>query len=310
MNREIIKLIEEHDIITIFRHEFADPDALGSQFGLLEIIKYNYPDKQVYALGSETMDLSNKLYPGSDVVNDELIKKSLAIVVDTANQARIDDQRYQLAKSLVKIDHHPNNEPFGMICFVDEHASATCYLIAQFAVETDLEINELAATYLYSGIVGDTGRFLHNNTHASTFEMAGFLVEKGADLAFTYDKLYSRSLNQVQLNGYILNNFKIVHQHIAYYILEEQDYKQFDIAFDQAKEYVNTLAGIEGIRVWVSATYNPNTQRYHLSLRAKDVAVNKVAEAFGGGGHMYAAGIKVSSLEEFNAVIDAIAKLL
>ena len=70
MNINILfELIDQYDIITIFRHISPDADALGSQFGLKQWIQDTYPQKQVYALG---MDHGSKqhLYPEMDQVSD------------------------------------------------------------------------------------------------------------------------------------------------------------------------------------------------------------------------------------------------
>ena len=51
MFNEIYEKIKEHDTIVIVRHIGADPDALGSQFALKEIILKTFPNKKVYAVG-------------------------------------------------------------------------------------------------------------------------------------------------------------------------------------------------------------------------------------------------------------------
>ena len=48
-----------------------------------------------------------------DEIPDETIQGALVIVCDTANEARIDDQRYHNGRKLIKIDHHPNEDPYG-----------------------------------------------------------------------------------------------------------------------------------------------------------------------------------------------------
>jgi len=309
MNREIMKCIEDYDVITIFRHEYGDPDAYGSQFGLKEILESNYPNKKVYALGKDNSTLTGFLYPECDVVEDDVIVSSLAIVLDTANTARIDDQRYATADKIIKIDHHLYVEAYGYIDLVDTSAGATCALITEFALECQLSISASAATFLYSGIVGDTGRFMFDNTTSKTFEVVAYLLDCGASIKRVYDTLYSRSIEEVKLTGFILENFKIKNPHFAYYILEEEDYTKLGVPFDKAKEYVNTLAGIEGIDVWMSATFNPVTKFYHLSLRSKAIDINQVAVEFGGGGHKQASGVKASTMERVNLIIDALDKL-
>jgi len=309
MNKEIIKEIQAHDTICIFRHEFADPDAYGSQFGLKEILLDNFPHKNIYALGQDNDSLTDLLYPKCDIVEDAIICQSLAIVLDTANTARIDDQRYASAQKVIKIDHHLDIEQYGYIDLVDTSACATSALIAEFAIETKLEMNPDAATYLYSGIIGDTGRFMYDNTTGKTLEVAAYLLNKGANIQKVYDVMYTRTIEQVRLTGYILDNFKMYNDFFAYYILEEADYTNLGVPFNRAKEYVNTLAGIEGVKVWMSATYNPETKFYHISIRSKDIDINKVAVAFGGGGHRVASGVKASTLERVNLIMDALGKL-
>lgn len=306
MYQKLEELIKKYENIIIYRHEFADPDALGSQFGLKVLLEDNY-QKKVYAVGKNVKTLSGVLFPLSDEVSEEIIKKSLVIVLDTANSARIDDGSYELGKEIVKIDHHPLIEKYATYSYVDTKACATSYLIGEIAQQLKMKMSSQAATYIYAGIIGDTGRFLHDNTNADVFALAAYLCNCGANIQDVYEQMYSRTIAETKLTGFILKNF-VVKERIAYYILEEKDYLQYDLAFEKAKEYVNTLASIDGVDVWTSCTYNPETGFYHVSLRSRKVVVNTVAQDFGGGGHKFAAGLKVRSLERFNLVIETLIK--
>ena len=42
----ILEKIKAYDTIIIHRHQRPDPDAIGSQVGLKEILKTNFPDKR------------------------------------------------------------------------------------------------------------------------------------------------------------------------------------------------------------------------------------------------------------------------
>ena len=114
--------VEHFDSIYIFRHVFADGDALGSTIWFEGVGQHNYPNKQVYALGKDsTIDFFPKM--------DQVEKKnpnSLAIVLDTANRERIDDQRYGECTKIVKIDHHPIVDEYGVSNFAYPKASAPC----------------------------------------------------------------------------------------------------------------------------------------------------------------------------------------
>ncbi|MDL2211482.1 bifunctional oligoribonuclease/PAP phosphatase NrnA [Erysipelotrichaceae bacterium OttesenSCG-928-M19] len=306
MNKEIYNTIKKYDKIVIFRHEYADPDALGSQFGLKQLILNNFTGKSVYAVGDNVKTLNGVLFPMMDECDDETIKESLVIILDTANTQRISDKRYDLGKEIIKIDHHPIIEQYGTYNYVDEKICATSFFIARLAYELELMISPATATYLYAGIVGDTGRFLHNNTTARVMDMASKLIHDKADIQAVYNAMYSRSIDEVRLTGFILDNFKMYSDHLAYYILEVADYEGIGVEFEKAKEYINTLANIDGVKIWVSATFNKKTNFYHISIRSKNIIINDVAQAFGGGGHQFASGVKTSSLERFKLILAAL----
>lgn len=310
MNLSFIDLISEYDNICLFRHEYPDPDALGSQFGLKELILNNFNDKKVYALGENNETLNGILFPEMDKVSDDIIEKSLIVVLDCANSARIDDQRYALGKMIVKIDHHPIVESYGHLNFEQVNACSTSYMIAKFAKTCSLKMNSTTATYLYAGLVADTGRFLHSNTDTSTFEIASYLLENDAKISEVYDKMYSRSIEEIRLSGYILDNFKVTSNGVGYFILEEKTYLDYGLSFEKAKEFVNTLAGIKGIHIWVQATYNPHSQHYNVSVRSKKYVINGIAANYGGGGHMYASGIKVSTIDRINLILNDLNELI
>lgn len=134
---KLFQLIEKAETITIFSHIFPDGDAIGSLVGLKETIKASFPNKSVFALGTnvdEFVPLVGKL----DVVSDEVIASSFAIIVDVANKDRVEDQRYLLAKSTFLIDHHLFVETFTNETIIDNDKVATCEIIAEFIENENL----------------------------------------------------------------------------------------------------------------------------------------------------------------------------
>lgn len=107
MKHNIIKeKIEQYQTIIIHRHLRPDLDALGSQIGLYEAIKTTYPDKDVYIVGDESrFDVVGKM----DIIPDSLYKDALVFIVDVAVRKLISDDRYDLAKEVIIIDHHTNS---------------------------------------------------------------------------------------------------------------------------------------------------------------------------------------------------------
>ena len=78
---------------------------------------------------------------------------------------------------LIKIDHHPNEDPYGDLVWVDTEASAASEMIYEFAKEMGLSLNDGTARLLFAGIVGDTGRFFYPSTTEKTFLFAGELIQ-------------------------------------------------------------------------------------------------------------------------------------
>ena len=186
--------IENASVITVFRHANPDCDAVGSQFGLKNWIIENYPDKKVYACGKEKCDQG--VWPENDSVSDEVIVSSLAIVLDTGNTARIDDQRYVLSHRIIKVDHHPEREVYGQCRLVNDKAAATCEILACFLREfKDSKVSLKTAEYLYCGILTDTLNFTTTNTTADTLMAAGYLCQFGVRIPFLARTLFDKSLN-------------------------------------------------------------------------------------------------------------------
>jgi phosphoesterase RecJ-like protein len=120
--KQVLKAIKKYDTIVVIRHDVPDFDASGSQFGLVTWIKDNYPEKKVYAVGKPHKFFSPSLYPITDSFDAEN-QKFLLIVVDCANQPRIDGKELiEKADHVIKIDHHPLCDHYGDVVIVDEHA--------------------------------------------------------------------------------------------------------------------------------------------------------------------------------------------
>src|SRR5690606_19263426 len=109
--QEILEVIMQHETIIVHRHMRPDPDALGSQGGLVDILKASLPDKKILKAGGPVGDLA--FLTTMDTVLDEDYQGALVIVTDTANRPRISDERYDQGAKLIKIDHHPNDDAYG-----------------------------------------------------------------------------------------------------------------------------------------------------------------------------------------------------
>ncbi|PFH91235.1 bifunctional oligoribonuclease/PAP phosphatase NrnA [Bacillus sp. AFS088145] len=307
MKEKILKDIHSFDTIIIHRHVRPDPDAIGSQCGLAEMIKASYPAKKVYVVGHLPQSLEY-LYK-MDEIADEIYKEALVIVCDTANTERVDDARYSTGKKLIKIDHHPNVDPYGDIMHVDTTASSTSELIFELAESSNeqLVVTDTAARLIYAGIIGDTGRFLFPSTTERTFHAASNLIKKDFSINEIYDNMYETSIEMAHLNGYVLQNFKLTEEGVGHINMTKALMDEYNVNSEQASLAVSSLGHIKGVKAWVIFLEEEDLIR--VRLRSKGPVINGVAAMFNGGGHPLASGAKVFSWEEAEKVVEELKKV-
>ncbi|GAA0600912.1 bifunctional oligoribonuclease/PAP phosphatase NrnA [Virgibacillus siamensis] len=304
----IISAIKKYDTIIIHRHVRPDPDAYGSQAGLKEIINASFPNKQVFAVGEEEPSLN--FLAKMDNVQDKMYQHALVIVCDTANAARIADQRYDRGAELIKIDHHPNVDQYGDTVWVDTAVSSTCELIYDLyldAKDHGFRLNAKAAMLLYAGIVGDTGRFLFPSTSKKTFQHAAELVTYNFDRSRLYEGIYNIQDNIARLRGYILQHFKLAESGMSSVRLTRQELKEFHVSPADSGQLIGVLGDIEGIKAWVF--FIEEDDQIRVRLRSKGPVVNDIAAKYNGGGHPMAAGASVNTWEEADMVVDDLEKI-
>jgi phosphoesterase RecJ-like protein len=302
MKEKILETIEQYDTIIVHRHVRPDPDAYGSQGGLAAILQVSYPNKKIYAVGLEepTLHFMRRL----DVIEDEIYKGALVIVCDTANAERICDARYSLGDKLIKIDHHPNEDPYGDLLWVDTTASSCSEMIYEFYLfgkEKGLKMNDEAARLLFAGIVGDTGRFLFPSTTEKTFAYAGDLIHYNFSRTDLFDKMYELDANIIKLNGYILQNFEFQQNGVASVRLTKELLAEYSAKPAEASLLVGSLGNVKGIKAWVF--FIEEGDQIRVRLRSKGPVINGVARKYRGGGHPLAAGASIFSWDEVDDVL-------
>ena len=310
--KELTKKIEEYDTITIFRHQRPDCDALGSQFALLTWLKDNYPDKKVYALGYEKT--SQCEFPDSDILEDEVIQNSLAIVVDTATIERIDDKRCVKASYVIKIDHHPNVEAYGNLILVDDAAAAVCEILTlYFQSETEKEVSRGTAEFLYRGLLTDTLSYSTSNTTARTLEAGAYLAEKGIDIPQINRDLFDKSLKEYRFASMVRSRVQIMDGgRLGYVILQEKELIEWGFNMSEAKNNIDEFGKVKDFEIW--ALFCGKTEKgvscFDGSIRSKKVVINTLCAQYNGGGHKNACGVKNLSEETMYQFLDDLNALI
>ncbi|MFE0441128.1 bifunctional oligoribonuclease/PAP phosphatase NrnA [Aerococcus sp. NPDC058936] len=295
---KILAAIEAHDTIIIHRHVRPDPDALGSQMGLKAVLEETYPHKDIYAVGQDDDSLAE--FGDMDDISDDTYKHALVIVNDSANRPRIDDQRYKKGATLVKVDHHPNDDPYGDFMIVEPSISSTSELWASIVLREDnkLQMNDEAAKCFFLGIVGDTGRFLYDNTTRDTMHIAGELLNYDFPASELMQESNTQTISQARLQAYVLQNMKLSAQGTVNSVYISQDLLQsLDLTANETYQIVQIPGTIEGVITWVTFIEQPDG-KVRCRIRSKGPAINHIAAQHDGGGHEKASGANVYSSEE------------
>ena len=295
MDKKILKEIKNHKTIIIHRHKNPDGDAIGSQYGLYLTLKSNFLDKNIYVVG----DLNDRYYKAKmDELGDKCYSDALVIVIDTSVKNLISDDRYSLGDKLIIIDHHTNDTDIeGVdIFYRDDNYSSAAAMITDLIRKWGLKINEEAASYLYLGMVTDTGRFLYlkKNNAVRTLDLAAFVVGFNPDIQGIYDYLYVETLESKKQKA-MFSNFELTKHGVAYRkntrdIIEKSGLDFFSVS----RGMVNQMAGIKEVRIWVSFTEN-DYGKVIAEIRSRGIMIVDIAKEFGGGGHNEACGATLDS---------------
>ena len=309
--KNILKKIKEYKKIIIFRHFRPDGDAVGSTKGLAAILKLTYPDKEIYLQNEDYSDYLAFLGGEDAPLPDEAFADALGIVLDTATQERISCKRFGLCKELVKIDHHIPVQDYGVYQWVEEERSSTCEMIAAFyeAFQNELKIDSEAATYIYTGMVTDSGRFRFRSVSGDTMRLAGLMLDQGIDVDVIYAHLYMKDFNASKFEAYAHKKMKMTENGVVSLYVTKGMKKKFNLSNEEASASVSYMDSIKNSLIWIAFIENGDGS-IRVRLRSRFVEVSPLAERYRGGGHACACGATVYSKKEAKALLAEADELL
>lgn len=298
MNKVLLKKIKKYKNIIIAKHIKPDWDAQGSAMGMANLIAENFKNKNIVIVGDRIDD--NKDFFQSEL-SDNFIKKALIITVDTANEERLDFDKFRLGQETFKIDHHINADRYADFEIVDVNAIACTQVITLWAKSLNLKWNSEAASNLYKGLITDSGRFLFPATNAQTFEAAKILLENGANLKKVHDSLYVSNLKRKQYLNFAFSKLELSKKGVGYIIMTKEEQEPWNYDYDQIKSALGTMNGLNEIKIWVLVIELDDENK--VSIRSRDYAIDKVANKYQGGGHKLASGCKLEKLTDIKKLV-------
>jgi phosphoesterase RecJ-like protein len=223
--------------------------------------------------------------------------------LDTADEYNIGRMKEfaPMAAEVFVIDHHEPKQMNSFRGYIDNTASSVCEIMVELAVETGVVLDQVSAQAAYGGIIYDTGSFAYSKTTARTFKAALLLVEGGVNPYQVYHEIHENaSAGTLLLQKQVLSTLEILNQgRVAVQFIRKEYLEASGTTLEDADNCINVPLKAKDIMVSVLVKEN---QEGHIrcSLRSKGmVNVSKIAQFFGGGGHVSAAGFKSKdSIEE------------
>lgn len=304
IKQQIFEKIKAYKRIILFRHQRPDGDAVGSTKGMRQILKDSFPEKEVYLLNTDYSDYVAFLGKEDEEIDEDLYADALGIVLDTATAARISNPRYRLCKELIKIDHHIPTDSYADLEWVEEERSSCCELVAEFyrTFAEDLVLSTEAATYVYAGMVTDSGRFRFRSVSGETLRLAGMLLDRGVDAEQLYANLYMKEFETLKFQSYVYQTMQITENGVAYVFIDKKTQLRFGLTFEEACACVGYMDSIKGSLIWL-AFIEGSDGSIRVRLRSRFVTVNEIAEIYGGGGHACASGATVDDKKQMRDLL-------
>lgn len=291
----------------IFTHIRPDGDALGSMLGLYFALKKKGVYTDCYC--DSELPPRMKFLPDSDLIMNSAMQDNydLMISVDCGDEFRLGKYKDAFLKhhNTVNIDHHLTNTNYAKINII-KNASSTCEIIFDIIQILKIGFDNNSALCLYVGMVTDTGHFTQANTTRGVHLAAAELVKYGIDIEDISKRLFKEiSKDKLMLIKDCINDMRFFcDDKIALIGIKNASLKKHNLDISETEGIINYAIDISGVSIGVCLTESANNA-YKVSLRSrKGVSVANVASAFGGGGHIQAAGFMINGC--FEDVIERI----
>ena len=294
---QILKCIKKSKNIVIVTHENPDGDAVGSSLAMYHALKGL--KKNVDIIIPEYAKCFNEL-PGID----EVIKESdkvydLAISLDAATDKLLNVwvKYFREADQRIVIDHNSTNTMFGDINYVDLSAPACAQVVYMLIKHYRWKITPEIGTCIMAGIITDTGGFQYSGVSKDTFNIAAELLDVGVNISKVYKKVFdTKTRSSFELRRIAIDRMEFLEDgKIAFTYVTNEDERKVNAGVGDYEGIVSEGRSVEGVEVSIFL-HELKDGEFKISLRSNSyVNVSDVCIMFGGGGHIRAAGAKMTA---------------
>ena len=304
-----IDKIKNAKSIAISGHKNLDGDALCSALALMKIIELNFGKKPTVIFdGNVPRELDNVPLRKNAIFHQHIPEDSkydLYILVDYGTRKHLGEiEKYvNAADFVIEFDHHYNDDLVGNLCFDDAEKAATSQIIYDMVNNGNFDIDQDIVDLLMLAIITDTGNFKFVRT-SDVFKDAAKLVDAGANMVRLVNLLNNKARKTVLVESKVVSEAEFLMKgRLAIATINNEDYKKLD---GRGEIVLSLLAQIHGVQ-YVVLLKEHKPDQIGISIRSRQTPINHIAESFGGGGHLCAAGAVVADTLQnvHDAVVNA-----
>lgn len=282
--------------VIVCAHVTPDGDAVGSVLALTMALGRAGVAATATLADHHAAPITYAFLKGFDLYQQAatLDPADVFVALDTPslNRLGVAGHLAQAAGTLIVLDHHADCEPFGNLNMVDTTAASACSIVWRLVGALGVSADTAIASACYAGLMTDTGRFSYGNTTPVALRDAADMIDAGADARSLYQRIYeSRSAASLALLGRVLSRVTLANGgRIAYSWMTDADLSETGALAEDTENIVDVVRQVGSVDAVVFFKEQHDSVKVSLRAKCPTLDVAAVAHAFGGGGHVAAAG--------------------
>jgi bifunctional oligoribonuclease and PAP phosphatase NrnA len=309
----IDKIIKDAKHIVIIQADNPDGDSLASSLAMEQILHEMGKEPYMYC----GVDMPSYLHylPGWDRVNREFPNTfDASIIVDCSAKSLMEtaDKRGHLSwiasKPSVVLDHHLTDATIDFATIMcNQKAVSTGEVIYELAKDLQWPLNIHAKNMIAISILSDSLGLTTEAVTGRSIHIVGELVDDGVALSKIDEarrEMMRKSPELVKYKGELLQRIEYSsNDRIATITIPWDEIEKYSHAYNPTMLVMDDMRLTEKTDVAIGfKVYKDNRVTAKVRCNLNKGIANKLAEHFGGGGHQYASGFKITSGKPFNEI--------
>lgn len=295
------EIINEYDCVIAMGHKDPDLDSLGSCLGIIEIVEslgkngylflnYNHLENYNTNINQAFLKMKKNISCIDGSSYKKVDGKTLLVITDVHIKERLEYPELLKLYDVIVLDHHIKDKKYikdTKFMYIDTNLSSMSEFITYYAEYDNVDLDNVIATILLSGIEIDTNGFNVKTTNM-TYEAASLLMEMGADSILKQELLKETKEEYMKRASYIKDSF-MVNDNIAMCIIHHK------VDSKELAEVAEELLTFEDVKA-AYALGLLDVDLIGVSARSLgEIDVSDVMKKMGGGGHMTNAACQIKN---------------